>query len=407
MYDVAIIGFGRVGLPLGFSLEEAGLNVAAIDLNHEALNRSISNKTMPFKEPGYDELIKTTNIKVYKPSEYPEASKYIITVGTPLDNHIETNLTAVNKVIATLFSQIDMRNKTIILRSTVAPHTTKHIKNVIELNSKYKVGENVYLAMCPERIVEGKAYEELKELPQIIGAEDDISFNKAQSVFNLFNITIHRTTYIEAELSKLFTNIYRYINFAIPNYFAYIASTFNVDVFDLFKAMNTGYKRNDGLKLPGFASGTCLRKDFGMINEYFPQTDMILQAYKINEFMPKFYVDSVEEEIQGKTIGILGYTMKKDTDDIRDSLIPKMIRYIERLVPKEVYINDPNLTENIIDEDKTFVNYSIDEVLNKSDIVFIAMNHSEYSNMDKQKLNGKIVVDIWGILGGTIVNDFR
>jgi UDP-N-acetyl-D-mannosaminuronate dehydrogenase len=84
-----------------------------------------------------------------------------------------------------------------------------------------------------------------------------------------------------------------------------------------------------------------------------------------------------------------------------------MIRYIKRLVPKEVYINDPHLPVNIIDNNETFNNYSIEEVLDKSDIVFIAMNHSEYSNINKQKFDGKIVVDIWGILGGTIVNDFR
>jgi UDP-N-acetyl-D-mannosaminuronic acid dehydrogenase len=93
------------------------------------------------------------------------------------------------------------------------------------------------------------------------------------------------TTPEEAELAKLFCNIYRYINFAIPNYFMYLAEEFNVEPFRLLDAMNTGYPRNAGLKKPGFAAGTCLRKDFGMINEHFPQTDLLLQAYKINEYL--------------------------------------------------------------------------------------------------------------------------
>lgn len=277
MHNVCIIGLGRVGLPLALSLEETGLDVTGVDLNYEMLNTAIKSGKMPFHEPGYEELIKNSKIEVHGPDEYPEAEYYIITVGTPLDKHIEANLTNVENVITTLINQVDLNDKAIILRSTVAPHTTKHVATLLEV-AGYDVGENVFLAMCPERIVEGKAYEELKQLPQIIGAEDEESLTRADVLFSRFDVDRFKASYIEAELSKLFTNIYRYINFAIPNYFTYVASQFGVDIFHLFRIMNTGYDRNNGLKLPGFAAGTCVKGSRQL--EFYDGENKVVKTYE-------------------------------------------------------------------------------------------------------------------------------
>ena len=407
--NITVIGCGRVGLPLALSLREAGMNVNGVDVDTQLID-SVLKKVMPFKEPGYDELIKDTfSIYNSKYEDYPESDVYIITVGTPLRDHIETNLTQVTSVMTELISKVDIKNKLIILRSTVAPKTTEYIKNMIEVKTNYKTGVDFFLAMCPERIVEGKAYEELLELPQIIGVDDDISYEKAEKVFSVFKVLTFKTTFIEAELSKLFTNIYRYINFSIPNYFAYLADYFDVDIYHLLKVMKTNYSRNNGLLSPGFTGGSCLRKDFGMINECFPQTDLILQAYKINEFMPKFYVDLLKDNIKNNTVGVLGYTFKCDTDDTRDNLTPKLIRYLNRNSAKEVKINDPNLKVEMINDifnHMQFNNYSIEEVI-QCDIVILAVNHKEYNNLTKEDFKGKIVIDGWGILNENLYNDWR
>ena len=188
-----------------------------------------------------------------------------------------------------------------------------------------------------------------------------------------------------------------------------IETTENINVFNIELESNDIH---DDLYFVDFLSKiyihNCLRKDFGMINENFPQTDLILQAYKINEFMPKFYVDLVNDKIYNKTIGILGYTMKSDTDDMRDSLVPKMIRYINKLVPKEVLINDcilSNGTINNVYDNHIFINNTIDEVITKSDLIFVAMNHSKYYDLDLfESCSNKIIVDIWGIFNKNLVN---
>jgi UDP-N-acetyl-D-mannosaminuronic acid dehydrogenase len=175
--------------------------------------------------------------------------------------------------------------------------------------------------------------------------------------------------------------------------------------------MNQNYPRNNGLKTPGFAAGTCLRKDFGMINECFPQTDLLLQAYKINEYMPKFYVDLIGDKFRGKKIGIFGYTFKSDTDDTRDSLVPKMIRYIERHVPREIKIHEPNLPIGYYDDkfnNFNFLNKEFNEVFYDSEIIFIAINHNvfvhEFLNKD---FSYKILIDIWNILNtNRLLNDW-
>lgn len=402
MFDICVIGCGRVGLPLALALKKNGLNVVGCDTNLRTSDL-INNGKMPFDETGCDELLKEVGLMMnFNPQD---ARAYIITVGTPLMQHIETDLSYIKGVIDLLIERNQIHDRLIILRSTVAPETTVRIRDYIKQKTGFTPGRDYYLAMCPERLIEGDALNELHKLPQIVGAEDEGSFEQAKAIFQKLGVEIIWVNFIEAELSKLLCNIYRYINFAIPNYFTYLTNRFGANVYKVLDAMNYKYPRNNGLKKPGFAAGTCLRKDFGMISENMPHSDLLIQAYKINEFMPKFYVDLVEDEIFNKNIGILGYTMKADTDDTRDSLVPKMIRYIERLSPKEILIADPNFggIDGDFDDkenDRKFNSYPIFDILGYCDVVFIAMNHKEFYGLSTDDFKkAKIIVDIWNVLG--------
>lgn len=404
MFDVTIIGCGRVGLPLALSLESAGLNVNGIDKDLKLIN-SVNMKKMPFDEPGYEKLLKDSNLVITHETstiKYPETKAFIITVGTPLGQHIETDLSQVKRAIENVIQKaVTLKDVIIILRSTVAPGTSEFVVNLIENKTGLTNGKDFFFAMCPERLAEGVALEELKNLPQIIGTFDNLSsFERAVNIFKHLDIELISCTPAEAELAKLFSNIYRYISFSIPNYFMYVSHYFGVDIHNLLKIMKYKYPRNDGLKSPGFSAGTCLRKDFGMINECFPQTDLILQAYKINEFMPKFLVDKVEKFITNENIGILGYTMKADTDDTRDSLVPKLIRYIERKQPKNIFINEPNFKESTVNDvhnEYRFINYDLSDIMEICHVIFIATNHKEYRGL---KFPPNIfVIDIWNVTG--------
>lgn len=404
-YDVCIIGTGRVGLPLGLSLIEAGVKAVGVDLDDE-LRNSVNSGVMPFHEPGYEDVISRREFKVYgHAADAVSESKFlIVTVGTPLHNHIETDLSQIQRVLEGLKKHL-RTGQTFILRSTVAPGTTEYVKKWIERNTEMKVGSDIRLAFCPERIAEGLAYKELKSLPQVVGGEDEESVNSASELFSTLAPEILKTDFITAELVKLFNNISRYINFAVANQFALIADNFGANIYETRRLANHNYPRCN-LAMPGFTAGTCLRKDFGMINEWSPYPDMLLSAWKMNEFTPAMLVEQLNKRtaIHNKRVAVMGFTFKADTDDIRDSLVPKLCRYIERNIPFDVRVTDHHLPSMIDEPSSTEMikNWSCSEALKEADCVFVATNHTGYKE-ELQKLASMRpdawIADIWNVGG--------
>lgn len=404
-FDVCIVGTGRVGLPLGLSLLEVGVNVVGVDLD-ERLRDEVNNGRMPFQEPGYDELIASKKLVLHAgPQEVvPRSAHVVITVGTPLHNHIETDLSQVQRVLEGL-KECFRRDQTIILRSTVAPGTTAYVRKWIDRYTPFTVGEDIKLSFCPERIAEGVAYEELRSLPQICGAEDEASQDAAVALFGKLAPETFRTNFITAELVKLFNNISRYINFAVANQFALIADEFGANIYEARQLANHNYPRCN-LAMPGFTAGTCLRKDFGMINEWSPYPDMLLSAWKMNEFTPAMLVQQLKQRtsLHDATVAVLGFTFKKDTDDIRDSLVPKLCRYIDRELPLELRVSDHHLPNPIPEPSarEPIANFEVSEALKGADCVFVATNHTGYKealHAVAQQQPETWVADIWNVGG--------
>ncbi len=402
-HDVCIVGTGRVGLPLGLSLVDVGLRVIGVDVD-SALRESVNNGVMPFKEPGYDELIASRKLRVVAtPEVVSDAAAVVITVGTPLHTHIETDLRQIQNVLASVAPHL-REGQLICLRSTVAPGTTKLVRGWIERNTKFRVGETIFLAFCPERIAEGQAKRELRELAQIVGAEDPTSRVMARALWGHLTQDLLDADFVSAELVKLFNNISRYVHFAVANQFAIIADTFGANIYKIRELANFRYPRSN-LAMPGFTAGTCLRKDFGMISEWNPYSDLLLSAWKVNEFMPAFLVQHLRQrfDIADKKVALLGYTFKAETDDVRDSLAPKLLRYIERELPSEVRVCEPHLgdpTEDVING--RVKNWSIREALDGVDAVFVATNHAVFADALRALSAGRPeawVADLWNVTG--------
>ena len=180
-----------------------------------------------------------------------------------------------------------------------------------------------------------------------------------------------------------------------------ISENFGASIHEIIEMANTDYPRSE-IPLPGLTAGTCLRKDFGMINETSSYSDLLLNSWKVNEFIPKFLVDSVlkTQDIFRKTVGVLGYSFKMNSDDTRDSLVPKLIRYINREVPNHIYIHEPNIKGKL---DDNYENTNLQTILTESDIIFLALNHSTFkTNISEIISNSKdqcIFVDLWNLSG--------
>ncbi|MBR58695.1 MAG: nucleotide sugar dehydrogenase [Myxococcales bacterium] len=403
-FDVCIIGTGRVGLPLGLAFVDAGLKAIGYDINAD-LRSQINQGTMPFREPGFDAIIAKKQFEVSDNiAVAARAKNIIITVGTPLHEHIESDLRQLQRVIEEL-TPVLRPGHFLGLRSTVAPRTTTFVKRFIEKKSSLRVGVDLGLAFCPERIAEGCAYEELKTLPQVVGCEDTLSKEASSQLFETISPKVLHTSFLNAELVKLFTNAERYVHFALANQFALVADTLDGNIYEIQSLANYEYPRNQ-LASPGLTAGACLRKDFGMINEWNPYPDILLSAWKMNESIPLFLVDHLRRRttLIDQRVAILGYTFKQDSDDIRDSLVPKLYRYLQRECPHSIKVSDHNLTAEILDPvNGTLTNTSWEEATEDADVVFVATNHNGYDEVLKTLSTTRPdcwIVDIWNV-GGT------
>lgn len=403
-YDVCVVGTGRVGLPLALSLMEAGLETIGVDTDPN-LRDSVNRGRMPFSEPGFDELVGSRRLVVEADAEVVAQSRAIvITVGTPLMNHVEADLSQIHKVLANIRPYL-RPDQLLCLRSTVGPGTTEFVRKWIERHTDLRVGVDLFLAFCPERIAEGKAREELHTLPQIVGSQDPESGRRAQELFGRLTKETLPTDWKSAELVKLFNNILRYVHFALANQFALVADDFGANIHEIRALANHGYPRSF-LAAPGMTAGTCLRKDFGMLNEWSPYPDMLLSAWKMNEYVPAFLVQHLSQrvDLHDQVVAVLGFTFKQDTDDLRDSLAPKLWRYVNRQMPVEVRVTDHHLADPIPEPSAGNPrNWDLDEALDGAGVVFVATNHTGYREA-LQRLARKApdtwVADIWNV-GGT------
>jgi len=394
---VAVIGLGRVGLPMSLLLAEKGFQVYGLDISADAVAR-LGTGEMPFWEAGTTELLQKHLGGAFVPSTDPvgvtDCEYVVLTLGTPVDPNMNPDLSQIDRALDSIREGLHA-GQTLILRSTVSPGTTGWVMAKIEDEFGYKVGTDIFLAFCPERIAEGRALEELTAIPQIVGGIDEESTRRATALFETFGVECLPTDSTSAELAKLFTNMYRYINFAVANEFMIIAGQWQSDINHIVNLVNHGYKRG-GLALPGFTAGPCLFKDgFFLVNQ-IPFNELISTAWKINESVPLFLVAAIKErlELRNKKTVILGAAFKANSDDARQSLSYKVRHALER-ERSEVTMHDRHIPG---------LDAELASVLGGADLIFIATNHDEYKRISLERLRSLVgtdclVCDIWNIFG--------
>ena len=381
-------GAGHAGLPLSLAFASAGQHVIIYDLNATAMD-DIRKGTMPFVEHGAEPLLKEAlqeNRLTFTtdPSEIERAEHVIVAIGTPVDEYLNPKLRA----LLDLFSELRPHlrpSQTIVIRSTVFPGTCRHVERFLgDKDGQWKI------AYCPERIAQGFAIRELSELPQIVSGCSPEAVESAAKLFALLAPEIIRVKIEEAELAKLFTNAWRYIQFAAANQFYMLANNAGADFNRIRDAMVRGYGRAASLPTAGFAAGPCLLKDTMQLAALNTNGFWLGHAaMMVNEGLPSFIVESLRQkyDLAGKHVGILGMAFKADVDDTRDSLsykLGKLLRFHGALVGySDEFAKDP-----------TFV--SKETLLRTSEVVVVGAPHSAYRTLVVPR--GLDVVDVWGIL---------
>src|SRR6204780_3987168 len=398
--DVAVVGLGRVGLPLALSFADRGLSVVGID-NDAARLGAVREGTMPFEETDAQALLDRVHASgrlslSERVVDAARARQIVITLGTPSFSHIEIDMRDIRSALDDLLGVL-APGHSLILRSTVAPGTTEFVAGYLTKHRGFAIGEDVFVAHAPERIAAGRFLEEIDTLPCIIGGVGARSGEIAAELFASFKAPIVQTTPVQAELAKIWTNILRYTNFALPNLLMMDCEQSGANVFEVIDLINRDYPRG-GIAQPGLTAGTCLRKDFAFSEERSHAPGMLLAVSRVNESVPLFLVEGVKRRIgslASRKVGGLGLTFKRDTDDERDSLSPKLIRLLERELA-DVAVCDPHAATPT---------QPLEEAIRDADVVIVATNHSEFERPEAQQAildsvsGGCLLVDPWNTLG--------
>ncbi|MFA4927996.1 MAG: nucleotide sugar dehydrogenase [Patulibacter sp.] len=400
--DVAVVGVGRVGLPLALAFADTGLRTLGVDVNAEII-AAVDDGRMPFEEPGAEAVMARVRAagKLEMSSDVAQAARarhIVLTLGTPSFSHIEIDVSQIRSVLDDLLPHL-REGHCLVLRSTIAPGTTEFVAGYLEMHRGFTVGEDIFVAHVPERIAASRFFQEISTLPCIVGGYGDRSGEVAAEPFVALGAPIVQTTPIQAELAKIWTNILRYAEFALPNRLMMECEQFGANVFDVIELINQDYPRG-GMKLPGMTAGTCLRKDFTFSEERSSAPGMLLAVSRVHESVPLFLVDGVrrrlpETSFRGRKIAVLGLAFKSDTDDERDSLSFKLIRLLERDLAL-VAAHDPHSPSSTL---------TLEEAVSGADAVILATNHSTWQNpatlerIAALASPGAVLADPWNTFG--------
>ena len=402
--SVSVIGLGRVGLPLALSFAARGVRVLGVD-NDPLQLESIRAGLMPFEEAGtqelLDQVLPTGRLELLeRAADAAQTDDIVITIGTPSFSHLESDLRQVRAAVDDLLPLL-RAGHALILRSTIAPGTTDFVAGYLEKRRGLRVGEEVFVAHAPERIAAGRFLEEISTLPCIIGGVGEASTERAASTFAVFGAQIVRTTPVQAELAKIWTNILRYTTFALPNLLMMDCERYDANVFEVIELINHDYPRG-GIAMPGLTAGSCLRKDFVFSEERSNAPGMLLAVSRVNEAVPLFLVEGIKRrigELASRKVAVLGLTFKRDTDDERDALSPKLIRLLERELA-DVAVCDPHARTPT---------QALTDAIRDAEVVVVATNHSEFEGPEALRTivacaaEDCLVVDPWNALGASQV----
>jgi UDP-N-acetyl-D-mannosaminuronic acid dehydrogenase len=390
--DVVVIGgCGHVGLPLAIALADRGARVGIYDVSQAAVD-AVNARRMPFAEPGAEEVLERVaaagRLRASAEAEIVGRAEHVIVViGTPVDAHLNPDQSAVPKALGGCTDYLHA-GQILILRSTVFPGVTAKVEKMIA-----GLGMDIDVAFCPERIAEGKAMTELFTLPQIVSSRTPRGTERASQLFGLLTSKLVVMSPEEAELAKLFTNVWRYIKFATANQLYMMANDQGLDFERIRQGLGEDYPRAADMPAAGFAAGPCLFKDTMQLAAY-NQNNFPLghAAMAVNEGLPLYLVHRIEQryDLSDLTVGILGMAFKGGSDDTRSSLSYKLKRILA-FKAGAVLCADPYVTT---DADL----HPMDEVLESSDLLVIAAPHPEYRGL----VTDKPVADIWNILGAGV-----
>ena len=406
MKKVCVVGLGYIGLPTAIVAAESGLQVVGIDIDKDRVDRI--NKCCPvIEEPEIvEKLHNVLSKKVFKASQvYEQADYFIIAVPTPFTEDKKADLSFVFSA-ATSIATVLKKGDTVILESTVPVGTTKTLSNFLAEKTGLEFGVDFFVSHCPERVLPGNIFHELKVNDRVIGGLDRGSTRHVASFYKYFvSGDLYLTTAETAEMIKLVENSYRDVNIAVSHQVASMAHSIGIDPYEVIELANK-HPRVNLLRPTCGVGGHCLAVDPWFLVESFPEyTQLLKTAREVNEHKPKEVLAAITKAAQKWkdthkkqcNILILGATYKANVDDLRESPALFITQELVKNNDIKTMICEPHVSKDRLGAALSLRAVSLLDGVDNADIIVCLVAHSQFENLDKKILAHKKVLDFCGL----------
>ena len=414
---VCVVGLGYVGLLNAATLAGRGVEVVGVDVNPDRVE-IINSGASPLDEPGLDSLIAdaVTAGRLVAGSEPVPADAFIIAVPTPVSDDHKPDMSYVRAAVDSLAPVMGVGNL-VVIESTCPVGTTEAVCGWLasarpDLTFPHSNGDasDIRVAYCPERILPGRALEELIANDRVIGG---VSPTCSAAAKRLYKIFVEGTCYVTnartAELVKLAENAFRDVNIAFANEMSLVCGALDIDPWELIGLANRHPRV--GILNPGpGVGGHCIPIDPWFIADTAPHlTPLIQAARQVNDGMPKVIADRVIAEckrLDKPVVVCLGLAYKSDVADLRESPAIAVIKHLQRRLRGQILIVEPfvsTLPADIVDDGATKL-VGLDDGLAAADVVVLLTDHSVFADISPEPLASKVVIDSRGTWDRSLYN---
>ncbi len=407
---LSVIGLGYVGLPTAAIFANKGLDVLGVDIRQDVVDL-INRGEVHIVEPDLDKIVRDAVAagKLRAAAEPEAADAFIIAVPTPFTDDHKPDLSHLHDAAESLKGVLK-KGDLMVVESTVPVGTTEALSIKLSklcpgLTFPHEAGADadIRIAHSPERVLPGNVVAELTSNDRVIGG---ITPECAERAAALYGLAVEGkcllTTAPTAELVKLAENAYRDVNIAFANELSVICDRLGIDPWEAVELANH-HPRVNVLKPGPGVGGHCIAVDPWFIVDSAPDdTPLIQAARKVNDAKPHHLVGKIKDAVQGldnPVIACLGLAYKADIDDLRESPAIVVVRELAQAVAGDILAVEPHIDAlpPELEGLKGVTKAELDEALEKADVVVLLADHQVFKDVDKKRLEGKLVFDARGV----------
>ena len=394
---ICVLGLGYIGLPTASLLGTKGYEVQGVDVSQDVVD-TINSGGIHIVEPDLDILVKSAvnGGRLKAASEPCEADVFIIAVPTPFKEEKKPDLSYVAEATRAISPYLQPGNL-VILESTSPVGTTDEVVASILAEEGHRVGIDIYVAHCPERVLPGRILIELVENDRVVGGIDEASTQKAVDFYEEFvNGKVLATSAKTAEMVKLTENSSRDVQIAFANELSMICESEGINTWEVIELANRHPRVNILNPGPG-VGGHCIAVDPWFIVDRSPEyANLIRTAREVNDAKPDWVIERVKkcaDKFKEPTIACLGLAFKADVDDLRESPAFSIVKQLESENVGQLLVCEPNLSSH-----PDFDLCTVEAAIEQADIVLVLVDHSRFKSISAAELSAKVVIDTRGVI---------